>query len=491
MKLYTRFLYTLISLCAVLYSSAQTLLDSIPNQKLINGSYVSDRDGILDPFIKTQIDTILTSLEQRTSAQVAVVVLRSIGDEDDVELSQALFEKWGIGQKSNDNGLLILFAEKQRVVRFHTGYGIEGILTDVLCKRIQMRYMVPEFKNGNYGAGLLAGIQEVDKLLSDPKYAEEVNQMDSAPSAGIGDFTGVVIFLSFVFGIFWIIIFLIKYFSGQFADSKKPSYTDYPEMRLTRWGWLLQFVIIPTLIVFSLAISGIESSAAAGFALIFLYLYFMITLIHRQWRMMKVINRFRSSNEYSHIVEFLRRQQWYWLLIGFVFPLPFIFYFFYHLARKKMYRNHPRNCKQCQQKMTKLNDLAEDEYLTKSMLLEEKLKSVDYDVWKCVGCASIEIEHYLSRYSRYEPCPKCKTIAYYLSSDRTIVSPTYTAGGKGESIRECKFCGFTRKSTYAIAKLVRSSSSGSSYGGSSGGSSSSGGSWGGGSSGGGGASSRW
>jgi uncharacterized protein len=471
-------------------SSAQSLVDAIPNQKLINGSYVSNPDNILDPSTVSQIDAILSSLEQRTSAQVAVVVLNSIGDEDNFELAQKLFEKWGIGQKGNDNGLLILFAKEQHVIRFHTGYGVEGVLPDVVCKRIQMEYMVPEFKNENYGAGILAGVQQVDKILSDPKYAEEINQQTSSSTTEIDDLTGVLIFLSLAFGTLWLIIFLIKTFNGQFADSKKPSHTDYPEMRLTRWGWLLQFVLIPILIVTALRFSGLTSSEAAALVLISLYLYFLFSLFHRLWRTKKVINRFLKSNEYAHIVEFLRKQQWYWLLMGFIFPLPFFFYFFYHLARKKIYRNHPRNCQQCQHKMIKLNDLAEDEFLTKNMLLEEQIRSVDYDVWKCENCASIEISHYLNRFSKYEPCPKCKTIAYYVSGDRTLQSPSYSSSGKGERTHECKFCGHTKKSTYTIAKLVRSTSgSGSSFGSSSG--SSSGGSWGGGSSGGGGASSRW
>jgi uncharacterized protein len=221
-----------------------------------------------------------------------------------------------------------------------------------------------------------------------------------------------------------------------------------------------------------------------------LYLYFMITLFHRQWRMKKVINRFLGEKNYSQIVEFLRTQQWYWLFIAFVFP-PFFIYFFYHLARKKIYRNHPRNCQQCQNKLVKLNDADEDEYLTKSMLLEEEIRSVDYDVWKCQSCASIEVWHYLSNYSKYTPCPKCKTIAFYTSADRTLVSATYTSRGKGERTEECKFCGHKKKSTYTIAQLVQNSSSGSSFSGGSSGGSSGGGSWGGGSSSGGGASSSW
>jgi uncharacterized protein len=211
----------------------------------------------------------------------------------------------------------------------------------------------------------------------------------------------------------------------------------------------------------------------------------MLTLFHRLWRMKKVINRFLKIQDYYEIVEFLRKQQWYWLFMAILFPLPFALYFFYHLGRKRIYRNHPRKCKKCQGAMHKLDEKTDDEFLSQGQQMEEKLRSVDYDVWKCEACASIAVWFYLNRHSKYEPCPKCKTIAYCSISTRTVVSATYSSSGSGEEIHACKFCGHQQKSTYTIAQLVRSTSSSSS------GSSSSGGSWGGGRSGGGGASSSW
>jgi uncharacterized protein len=92
---------------------------------------------------------------------------------------------------------------------------------------------------------------------------------------------------------------------------------------------------------------------------------------------------------------------------------------------------------------------------------------------------------YKNSWSRYEDCPKCKTLAFYTKSSRTVRSASYTSGGEGERTKLCKFCQHSAISSYSIPMLVRSTSSSSS------GSSSSGGSWGGGSSSGGGASSSW
>ncbi|HEY3402358.1 MAG TPA: TPM domain-containing protein [Ohtaekwangia sp.] len=481
-----RYLLTSGLLIIFFATTGQSTIESVPNQKLINGSYVSNPDKILSEGTVTQIDTLLKFIERRTTAQIAVVVLESIGNEDIVDFAQKLFMKWGVGQ-GNDNGLLLLLVKNQRTVRFHTGYGLEGVLPDIICKRIQREFMVPEFKNGNYNAGILAGLQQVEKILTDPKYAEEIKAEESNE---VSDWVGFVTFLCIFIAPVVLIIYFIKARQRRFADSQKPEQTPYPEMRLKRWTWVIMFAGIPLGIVLLLGFSDIENPAGLCFFL--LYLYFMFTLFHRLWRVKRVLNRFLQHEEYYESVEFIRKGQWYWLAIAFVFPFPFIFYFFYHLARKRIYRNHPRSCKQCRCAMHKLSERTEDEFLSKEQQMEETLKAVDYDVWKCEACQAIEMCFYLNRHSRYQPCPKCKTIAYHFVGKRTLESATYSSSGKGEETHTCQYCGYTKKSTYTISRLTRStSSSSSSSSGSSGSSASSSGSWGGGRSGGGGASSSW
>jgi uncharacterized protein len=464
---------------------AQSTVESIPNQKLIDGSYVSNPDNILDQTTVLQIDTLLKSLENKTTVQVAVVAVASIGEDDIFEFTQRLFDAWGIGNKGNDNGLLIMLVKDQHSIRFHTGNGVEGVLPDVICKRIQRDHMVPEFKNENYNAGMLAGIQQVNRVLTDPAYAEELKKPEGeAVSEWVGFVTALILFVLPVI----VIVFIVRAVNGKFADSKAPAETPYPEMRMKRLPWILTYALIPVLIVTFFGITVSENAPAL--CAISLYLYFMLTRLHRISRMKPVINRFLAKQEYYEIVEFLRKQQWHWLLMAIIFPLPFFFYFFYHLSRKRAYRNHPRDCKQCRGRMVKLNDKEEDAYLSKGQLMEETLKAVDYDVWKCVDCQSIDMSFYLNRHSKYEPCPKCKTIAWYSAGRRTTSHATYSSSGSGEETHACKFCGHQKKSTYTIAKLERStstSSSGSSFSGSS----SSGGSWGGGRSSGGGATSSW
>jgi uncharacterized protein len=166
-------------------SPAQTYtVDDVPNVKLVNNSYVSNPDTIISYAAESKINGILADLEKKTSVQVAVVLLQSIGTDDIFEFAQQLFTKWGIGKSKIDNGLLILLVYDQRTVRFHTGYGVEGVLTDIMCKRIQMEYMVPQFKVDDYDAGLIAGVEEVANILSNPAYAEELLDDSRKESSG-------------------------------------------------------------------------------------------------------------------------------------------------------------------------------------------------------------------------------------------------------------------------------------------------------------------
>ena len=73
-----------------------------------------------------------------------------IGEEDCFNFCHQLLNKWGVGKKDKNNGLVILLVTDQRCIQFYTGYGLEGVLPDAICKRIQTRYMIPYLKDGNW-----------------------------------------------------------------------------------------------------------------------------------------------------------------------------------------------------------------------------------------------------------------------------------------------------------------------------------------------------
>src|SRR5690606_559921 len=123
-------------------------------------------------------------------------------EEEHVDFAQRLFRYWGIGRASNDNGLLILFIKDQRTIRFHTGYGIEGALPDVTCRRIQQQFMVPYFKEGNYDTGMLRGIEATVSILTKPEAIEELFAQNTSTDhdvyIGLGEFFVVIPLLLFL-----------------------------------------------------------------------------------------------------------------------------------------------------------------------------------------------------------------------------------------------------------------------------------------------------
>ena len=176
-------------------------VDDVPNVRLTDvRRYVSDPTSILSPAATDTINAILGRLEKSTGIETAVVMLPSIGENDIFDFSTSLFRKWGIGKKKSDNGLLILFVMDQHKVRFATGYGIEGTMTDAMSKRIQMQYMVPAFKRSDWNKGMVDGVRATAKVLDGSMKPEAA---DSDTDTGdilfsIGIIIGVILLAMFV-----------------------------------------------------------------------------------------------------------------------------------------------------------------------------------------------------------------------------------------------------------------------------------------------------
>lgn len=165
-----------------------------------------------------------------------------------------------------------------------------------------------------------------------------------------------------------------------------------------------------------------------------------------------------------------------------IFVLPFVFIGMW------LYRRRPRNCSVCTNKMEKLPEERDDEHLEGGQILEEYLKSVDYDVWLCTYCDHLEINRYQSWFNKHSNCDNCgyKT----LTTTKTVVQhATRYSTGTRRLDYNCKNCGHSDYELRTIPRLPEPSSSSSSS--SFGSSSSSSSSFGGGSSSGGGASGSW
>lgn len=483
-----RLLITLLILFGLKGFSQTYTVKTVPNTKLVNNNYVSNPDGILDDYTVSEINSILGSLESQTTAQVTVVAIQSIGDDDIFDFAQSLFNEWGIGQAKEDNGLLILLVMDKRTIRLHTGYGLEGDLPDIICKHIETQKMVPHFKDGDFNLGIIEGVREVNRILTNAEYSSELKSSletaDDTSSTITEEYSDPIRpsdFLSWVMGV-WLLIMIILFFynrsKGIFNDSPTFKSIDGPNIKTGSIHFLVWFIVIPLGVFIASYVVDNFLVLASSF-----YGYLFLGATETRIRLNSAYHKYLPQKEYHRLYLLYQEKLSLWKWAAFIIPIPFAFLYWPYKKRMTFLREHPRDCGQCGKPTSKLNEQTEDPFLNKQQQFEEQLKSVDYDVWKCNDCGAAQVFRYPNPSTSYEDCPKCSTVAYYVSSTRTIRAATESSEGLKEETKLCKFCKFKNVRTYTTPKL--SSSSSDSGGGSSGGS------WGGGSSGGGGASSSW
>lgn len=144
---------------------------TVPNVQLQDSQqYTTDPQHLLTAAETESLNAICRNLRAEKGVEMAVVVLPRITDDyaDIRDFGYELFTEWGLGRKDQDNGLLMLLITEpeQRAITIEVGYGLEGTLPDGLCKLIQTRTMIPLMKKGQYGAGLIAGAEEIQKVIS-------------------------------------------------------------------------------------------------------------------------------------------------------------------------------------------------------------------------------------------------------------------------------------------------------------------------------------
>ena len=127
---------------------------------------VSDFAGVISPEYNSKISSLISEIDQKTSAEIVVVTLNSISPYSESEYAQMIFDKWKIGKKGKDNGILILLAVKQRRWRIQTGYGLEGAVPDARCFQIGETQMVPYFKKRDFSQGLYYGVAAVADVIA-------------------------------------------------------------------------------------------------------------------------------------------------------------------------------------------------------------------------------------------------------------------------------------------------------------------------------------
>ncbi len=196
---------------------------------------VYDGASVIPDATEAQIDAKLRALSKETGKTLIVATVPSLAGEEIEEYSVRLFEAWGIGNKEKDEGALILVAPNERRTRIEVGLGSEGILPDALAGRIIDQQMIPNFKAGNYGEGILQAANAVElQLRREPTDARAVAAAAAAAERSQkqneGFPVGAIIFLLFIF--FFVVLPIIRSLSGGGKKYRKRGY-DGP---IIIWG---------------------------------------------------------------------------------------------------------------------------------------------------------------------------------------------------------------------------------------------------------------
>jgi len=390
--------------CMILFSAAsfsqQYTVANVPRPNQYDATnYVSNPDGILSRQAVSQINRVINLLEIDTKAEMAVVALNSVGHNDIKDFGIKLFENWEIGKKGADNGLLILFVLDQRAVNFETGYGIEGILPDAICMRIIQEEMIPLFREGNYDAGMLAGIDRAASILrQEPVAVPQEEPVD----------WGVV--LPFALGVYLIFILISMYWMNNTVNviKKNPKLLD----NIARYNAL--------------------KNQKAGMMSIMAFIIPFFALF---------------------VVIFLFRIEYVLLIM----PLPLLVLpaNLYAKGQMRQMRRQPIRCDVCDSMMHILSEKEEDQYLNMAQQFEEQLSAVDYDVFLCDKCKNTLVLT-LDKPSAYSKCSKCGTKAFIKTGKKILIAPTYISTGVEQTTCKCKFCGYEEHKNTKLPRLQRS-----------------------------------
>lgn len=366
-----RLIFYIIFFLAILNLAAEVYTpEMMPNVNIQDRTqYISDPGGQMSPSTKARVNNMLWNLRQNTTAEVVVALPPDIGDQNSIEeWSEQLFTLWGIGKSDKDNGLLLTVDMTQRKMNIETGYGLEGVLPDLVCKKILNEKFIPAMKSGGLDVAVESTIAEINKILTDPAYADEIRsrerenysgqELQALDSGVIWEFAGYVAFFFFIFS--------ISYFVYEIIYNRK---LDRYHKAL-RWRSSLRYFAILAVV-------------SGGSGLIFLLMSWLLYRHNRVGRL---------------------------------------------------------NCPTCGVKMKRLPEDKDNELLSASQDLEERLDTVDYDVWECSECGTIERYAFKKYQTKYSECPNCHTLAMAHVGTHTIKPATTRYGGVEEDIFECQYC---------------------------------------------------
>ena len=202
---------TALLILSVLFISQSCFALSIPEKP---SSYVNDYASLLSAETKQKIEILLGAFEKETSNQVVVAIFPSLDGQVLEDFSIKLAEKWKIGSKKNNNGVILLIFKEEHAVRIEVGYGLEGALPDALAGQIIRNEIAPAFRQGNYDAGV---INAVNAIIAATRGEYKAKALGHEPMEEYGPWLFFALFTYIILPIFCyalVMIFCVTFFGA-------------------------------------------------------------------------------------------------------------------------------------------------------------------------------------------------------------------------------------------------------------------------------------
>ena len=172
--------------------------------------FVNDYTNTINKDWKSKTEQLVAKVERETQCEIAVTVIDNLKGLTIEDYAVRLFEKWGIGKKDEDNGVLLLISMDERELRIEVGYGLEGVITDIEAKNIIDDVIVPRFKENNYDSGIYNGVVAIANKIYLEQGKAGIAYSDPVPIAAVAGFVGSIAFVVIIILVTllpWILIF--------------------------------------------------------------------------------------------------------------------------------------------------------------------------------------------------------------------------------------------------------------------------------------------
>lgn len=186
----------IIPLLLVIIFAANLFALDVPTLK----SRVTDLPGLLNSQERNRIEKALYEFEQKTSNQIAVLIISSLKGESIEGYAIKVADKWKLGDKTKENGAILLVAVKDRKVRIEVGYGLEGALTDMIAGSIIRNDISPSFRNNDYYTGIAKAVNSM-MLATQNEYKAPARKRRSSRDEGSSFGSLIFLILFIIFGL--------------------------------------------------------------------------------------------------------------------------------------------------------------------------------------------------------------------------------------------------------------------------------------------------